>query len=240
MRGVQNESACNDSSRPCCARVRRTELDTLIDLHVRGHNRLIRDAARRTLAPLGLRQRGRSRTWVDDHGWWLIVVEFQPSSWARGTYLNVGAMWLWRAIDHLAFEFGGRVGEFLDVDGSTDIAAEIDRVASEVRRLRKALATPLDASRELARKPGAAGWDFLHAATAACVAGQSDMAQRILARVETPKPGAPEWQRRFWQEVSRLQAELGDPVALNVRLSAAIKQTRAVLKLPDCDVSLPS
>ena len=24
------------------------------------------------------------------------VVEFQPSSWTRGSYLNVGAMWLWR------------------------------------------------------------------------------------------------------------------------------------------------
>ena len=27
------------------------------------------------LGPLGLRQKGRSRVWLDDHGWWLIAVE---------------------------------------------------------------------------------------------------------------------------------------------------------------------
>jgi hypothetical protein len=43
------------------------------------------------LTPLGLTQRGRSRLWLDDHGWWLIVVEFQPSAWSRGSHLNVSA-----------------------------------------------------------------------------------------------------------------------------------------------------
>jgi hypothetical protein len=28
-------------------------------------------------------QKGRSRIWLDDHGWWIAVVEFQPSDWAR-------------------------------------------------------------------------------------------------------------------------------------------------------------
>lgn len=32
------------------------------------------------LAPLGVRRRSRSRTWLDDHGWWLGIVEFQPSA----------------------------------------------------------------------------------------------------------------------------------------------------------------
>src|SRR5262245_33959960 len=95
------------------------------------HNKLIRRSAQRALAPLCVQQRGRSRTWLDDHGWWLIVVEFQPSSWARGAYLNVGAMWLWQRIDHLAFEFGNRVSDFLDVEASTDATAAIDRVADK-------------------------------------------------------------------------------------------------------------
>ncbi|MBO0772648.1 MAG: hypothetical protein J2P35_14415 [Actinobacteria bacterium] len=42
---------------------------------------IIAEVAGQVLAPLGVRRRGRSRTWLDDHGWWLGIVEFQPSSW---------------------------------------------------------------------------------------------------------------------------------------------------------------
>jgi hypothetical protein len=59
--------------------------------------RLVIRAARQALQPMWLRQKGRSRTWLDDHGWWLTVVEFQPSGFDHGTYLNVGVNWLWWA-----------------------------------------------------------------------------------------------------------------------------------------------
>jgi hypothetical protein len=42
------------------------------------HNRLVAQAAKEVLSPLGLTQKGRSRVWLDDHAWWLGVVEFQP------------------------------------------------------------------------------------------------------------------------------------------------------------------
>ena len=54
------------------------------------HNRVIDAEARQALKPLGLYRKGKSRVWYDDHGWWLIQVEFQPSAWFRGSYLNVG------------------------------------------------------------------------------------------------------------------------------------------------------
>src|SRR6202000_1719294 len=38
--------------------------------------------------PLGLERRGRSRTWIDDQRWYAIVVEFQPSGFSKGSYLN--------------------------------------------------------------------------------------------------------------------------------------------------------
>jgi hypothetical protein len=74
-------------------------------------SRLLTQAGREVLRPLGLRQKGRSRTWIDDHGWWLAVVEFQPSSWSLGSYLNVGVMWLWRDSDHLSFDLNYRTND---------------------------------------------------------------------------------------------------------------------------------
>lgn len=64
--------------------------------------RIITSAARESLKSLGLARRGRSRLWIDDHGWWLGVVEFTPPRTA-GSGLHVGAMWLWHDVDHLAF-----------------------------------------------------------------------------------------------------------------------------------------
>ncbi|HEX4035315.1 MAG TPA: hypothetical protein VHX66_12810, partial [Solirubrobacteraceae bacterium] len=65
------------------------------------HSKLLTTAAREVLRPMGLRQKRRSRVWLDDRAWWVGVVEFQASSFSPGTYLNVGAMWLWRRADHV-------------------------------------------------------------------------------------------------------------------------------------------
>jgi len=43
------------------------------------------------------------RQWLGDHGWWLINVEFQASSWSVGSYLNVGLQYLWTVTDHRSF-----------------------------------------------------------------------------------------------------------------------------------------
>jgi len=67
------------------------------------HNRDIAKAARAALGSIGCVRRGRSRTWLDDRGWWVGVIEFQPSSWSKGSYLNVGASFLWAAEDSSGF-----------------------------------------------------------------------------------------------------------------------------------------
>lgn len=59
------------------------------------HNRALTRAARQRLAPLGLVRKGRSRTWIDDHGCWAIVVDFLHSNWTRGSYLYVYPASFW-------------------------------------------------------------------------------------------------------------------------------------------------
>ncbi len=76
------------------------------------HSALLNKAAKNILKPMGLIQKGRSRTWIADQGWWLIVVEFQPSSFSKGSFLNVGCNWLWNVEDWLSFDEGYRVENF--------------------------------------------------------------------------------------------------------------------------------
>jgi hypothetical protein len=39
------------------------------------HTKLLNDAAEEILGGLGVVRMGRSRTWVDDRGWWLGVMQ---------------------------------------------------------------------------------------------------------------------------------------------------------------------
>lgn len=81
------------------------------------HNKILNQAAKTVLKPLGLFQKGQSRMWIDDNGWFLILVGFQPSNWNKGTYLNVAIHYLWKHQDYLSFDYGGREGFFVEFKG---------------------------------------------------------------------------------------------------------------------------
>jgi len=76
--------------------------------------KLIVKIANATLVPQGLVQKGKSRTFLDDRGWFTTVVEFQPHKSKHGAYLNVGANFHWFAKDHFSFDMGYRVTEFAE------------------------------------------------------------------------------------------------------------------------------
>lgn len=92
------------------------------------HNKIIKQAANSVLKPNGLFQKGSSRIWIDDNGWYLIIVEFQPSNWDKGTYLNVAVHFLWDEKDYLSFDYSlndqaipiPRINGFVRFDGDVD------------------------------------------------------------------------------------------------------------------------
>ncbi len=68
------------------------------------HSKIIRSLCREILIPLGVFQKGNSRVYFDDNGYCLTMVEFQPSAWDRGSYLNVGVHFLWDAHEFFSFD----------------------------------------------------------------------------------------------------------------------------------------
>lgn len=95
------------------------------------HTKLLLAAAREVLRPLGLVQMGRSRMWLDDRGWWAGVVSFSPSSFARGSYLNVGVHWLWQDEEDVSFDvIDPRDGEgFVRYESDVQFAPHAHRFA---------------------------------------------------------------------------------------------------------------
>jgi hypothetical protein len=74
------------------------------------HNKIINNAAKEILEPIGVFQKGQSRIWIDDNGWFLTIIDFQPSGWSKGAYLNVGMHFLWTKKEYFSFDFSFDVG----------------------------------------------------------------------------------------------------------------------------------
>lgn len=95
------------------------------------HNKIINNAAKKILSPYGIFRKGSSRIWLDDNDYFLTVIEFQPSGYDKGSYLNVGLTFLWEATevlnDVLVFELGGRVF----VNGRQFVSYKDDETFSE-------------------------------------------------------------------------------------------------------------
>ncbi len=83
-------------------------------------DKIIQQAAKTILQKEGLFQKGSSGTWIDDNGWYLTIVEFQPSGYMKGSYLNVAIHYLWREIDYFTFDYGSRIGDFKEFTGDAE------------------------------------------------------------------------------------------------------------------------
>ena len=158
------------------------------------HDTLIATAARKMLKPQGFIQKGRSRVWLADQRWWIVVVEFQPSGFEKGSYLNVAAHWLWTGQGYLSFDFGGRRKGFIPYQSESqfaDVATMLaEAAATEASRLSHIFSS-IEASSDvlaldLHNSPERCGgsWRTCHAAMAAGLAGKADDAARLFSKIE--------------------------------------------------------
>jgi hypothetical protein len=125
---------------------------------------------------MGLTQKGRSRVWLDDHGWWVCVVEFQPSSWSRGSYLNVGCMWLWHVKEFVSFDEGSRVDPFKPFESEAQFQPEaealIAKASESVTRYRGLFPSIGAVAEYYVQKSPDGFWPSFHAAIACAAAGR--------------------------------------------------------------------
>ena len=206
----------------------------------RDHNKVIAEAARGALEPLGLRRKGRSRVWLDDNDWWIAVVEFQPSSFARGSYLNVGAMWLWRNTDHDHIHFG--VGHRIDgvgfVDAQEDgfenaLARMAAAAADQVGSLRRTFPDMETAAAVLEAQAGRErGWALWDAAVAHGLCGSADQSATLFAELAKDTDD-----RDWWVSVKRDAADLAELVRddheeFSARVEGWMARYRDALGLP--------
>ena len=203
------------------------------------HSQLLREAARQFLGPLGLRQKGRSRTWLDDNRWWLCIVEFQPSGWSRGSHLNVGCMWLWQETNNLRFDEGYRVENFVAFKNSDQFESVAEKLAKraaiEVERYRSSFATVSDVADYYMKKIPAPTpkefWSNFHAAVACGAVGRASVSRQFFEQVLRDREDL-DWIKAAQTEAAALISVLDDTDRFRHIVREKVIRTRELLKLP--------
>ena len=166
--------------------------------------------------------------WIDDHGWWLVNVEFQPSSWRIGSYLNIGEQHLWCERDHFVFERHERpAGGTTFIEFTGNEAAFEEAMTGLAKRVAAAVLARRQEHREghEALRFVAATADDFNAGVALGLLGDAGAAEaRLDGAIHTA----------FHAQAVRYRHSLvnGQFEAMAV---AAVDRTRARLKLPPAD-----
>ena len=193
------------------------------------------------------------------------VVEFQSSSWSRGTYLNVGVNWLWTPKDYLTFDLSepdSRIGvrlpgstihgtDFIDYRDDDEDFANAARMFAEaaaerISEFRRLFPTPAAAATYLrqAENPQASPHPIHDAAIASGLAGDLIGASELLARLrrllqeQSAGREVYEWEGELRQRADELEVLTDEPAAFQKRIERDIAEARRRLKLPP-DGSIP-
>ncbi|EMF59259.1 TPA: hypothetical protein ACGW13_001700 [Stenotrophomonas maltophilia] len=164
------------------------------------------------------------------------MVEFQPSAWDRGSYLNVGACWLWEEKDYLSFDVGGRVAGFERFTETAEFAsaaqALAEQAAAEVLALRDRFPTPGHVRALMNRHPKPGIREHIHAGITAGLAGAYDEGRRHLALAATETHPAP-WVDVLKQRCAELMPLLQRDGGFEAEIAATVTRTRRALGLPE-------
>ncbi|WP_328908138.1 hypothetical protein OG230_00640 [Streptomyces sp. NBC_00234] len=205
-------------------------------------SRLVTAAARQHLRPLGLRQRGRSRLWLDDHGWWLGVVDFFSPQWSQGSGLTVGVMWLWQDVGHVTFHVHERVEASQEFRHEKQFAGVVERLAHDaeerVGEFRNRFADLDAVARALLSQPvrGNDLWGNFHAGVTAALVGRASEARERFSAVLAQDPFA-DWIQECQQTAQYLYGAAEDAAAVRAWARDAVVSCRAKLALGDVPAS---
>jgi len=208
------------------------------------HSAALIASARRHLAPLGVNQRGRSRFWYDDRGWFLIGIEFQPSSFDRGSYLNVGCCWLWCAKPDFSFDLGNREEAFRQFTSPSDwgpVADGLAQRASElVQHYRSQFSSVADLAAHYEHQPPANFWNHYHAAIAYGLTNRIPQARHLFRTATADATStSPQWLKDAAERCARFNAKLADRGEFRGLVKTEIERARRLMKLPPVVEPIP-
>jgi len=170
-----------------------------------------------------------------------VNIEFQPSGFEKGSYLNVGAQWLWRPFPSFAFEYGDPIrvrlmsdknpDQFVSFESQEQFGTTVRNLAragaAQITNLRASFAT-VDASLRAWRREKDRFAYHLGVAYGLTNRAREAREHFGAARVKDPEH---EWQRADNRMIDELNELVGDSEAFRARITKIIQNERDTLKL---------
>lgn len=177
-------------------------------------------------------------------------MEFQPSSWSRGTYLNVGACWLWNVKDSLSFDAGSRIEDFAEFETTSgfEVLARTyaDRAAVEVESLRLRFASIAAVAEHYVAECKQFDrltfrWPWFHCGISCALSGRLQDAVRSWEVLMPSQANELDWISQARREARTLaSATESGQEAVRAEVVSRIVRARALLKLQPIDESVLS
>jgi hypothetical protein len=194
-------------------------------------------AARKVLRPMGMFQKGRSRIWLADNTWWMSVVEFQPSNYDKGSYLNVGCMWFWNVRPGFSFDEGYRIDKFHRYESENQFSTVAEQLsqkaAKEVIRYQTLFSSIHAVSDHYLRKPpDDSFWPEFNAAIAHGLSGRAKVGAALLTRKIGKMDTSIEWQKNAASDAEYLLTEIAYPDRFEKLIAGRVLRARDLHKVP--------
>lgn len=195
--------------------------------------KILIQAARSVLNPMGLFQKGQTRIWIDDHGWFLIIIEFQQSDRGKGSYLNVGINFLWREQDYISFDYGSRVFDFVSYDGDDklfDVQCQLlaEMAAEWVTKYRKFQNIKFAHIRMIKSDKLSSIWGLYHKMFICWLLKDKAAKKYYIQLLQALDCDRTAWQQEIYQEiVERIEPMIARPLELQQYILDKIDKQRA-------------
>ncbi|MCT2407487.1 hypothetical protein NZD88_08050 [Chryseobacterium antibioticum] len=207
------------------------------------HSKIINKTAKKIFGPYGIKQKGRSRIWFDDNGWYTTVIEFQPFTGRQGTTLNVGVNFNWHEQVYFSFDISYRQDvDFIEYDGNDDhFSKEVEQLCEIA--LNKALEYRENLQNIHKAKPFILNhtytseniWGSYHKGTICGLTNdlveQNHYYQKLL---QENHPG--EWLNELKEQVQLLIANSVHHHKFTENVIEIIRKTRILKKLPEVEI----
>jgi len=203
------------------------------------HSALIRAAAGTVLSPLGFQQKGRSRVWFADRGLWMLLVEFQPSGFGKGSYLNIAASWFWHSESDWQFDYMKRASGFVPFESMEQFRPEAERLAklagAEAAKLDKEFASLKEIADHLKeqtkdRRRSQNPWTLYHAAIVATLTGDQEFSLKCFGDLASQE-AQNDWHEKLQDEAVVLAKLVPERKKFQAAILAKVADTRTRLKL---------
>ena len=199
------------------------------------HNKLLKKLAKERLKPFGIFQQGQSRTFLYDKGWFTIVIEFQPCSWSKGTYLNIGVDFNFYPRDYFAFGYGYRekgFEEFKDEEQFNKLVNELcDLTIKRVQELDQKFQDIWTALKTVDKDKGEDTWRLYEVAILNAMASDFEKARKQFKQMSKEKC-LYEWEIERKQVIDELINWTNDSPVFLDNIKILINKTRQLKKLP--------